>query len=149
MLTAATLRLIEGLVRVHDVGPVPVKGMAEPVAVFELTGASAIRRRLQASIARGLTRFVGRETEMEALGQALEQARAGHGRVVAAVGEAGLGKSRLMYEFVHSHRTQGWLILESASVSYGKAAPYFPVVELLSTTSASQTATTRERSGPR
>ena len=131
MLTAATLRLIEGLVRVHDVGPVPVKGMAEPVAVFELTGASAIRRRLQASIARGLTRFVGRETEIEALRQAMEQARVGHGHVVATVGEAGLGKSRLMYEFVHSHRTQGWLILESASVSYGKAAPYFPVVELL------------------
>ena len=131
MLTAATLRLIEGLVRVHELGPVPVKGMAEPVAVFELAGASAIRRRLQASIARGLTRFVGRETEIEALRQAMEQALVGRGHVVATVGEAGLRKSRLMYEFVHSHHTQGWLILESASVSYGRAAPYFPVVELL------------------
>ena len=75
MLTAATLRLVEGLVRVHDVGPVPVKGLTEPIAVFELTGASATRRRLEASVARGPTRFVGRETEIEALRHALEQAR--------------------------------------------------------------------------
>ena len=56
---------------------------------------------------------------------------AGHGQVVALVGEAGVGKSRLVYELVHSHRTQGWLVLESASVSYGKATPYFPVLDLL------------------
>ena len=63
--------------------------------------------------------------------QALEQAGSGHGQVVALVGEAGLGKSRLAYEFVHSHHTQGWRVLESASVSYGKATPYFPVIDLL------------------
>jgi class 3 adenylate cyclase/tetratricopeptide (TPR) repeat protein len=130
-LTAATLRLVEGMVRINALGPVPVKGMTEPVDVFELTGASAIKRRLQAAVARGLTRFVGRDTEIEALMQALERAGAGHGQVVAAVGEAGVGKSRLVYEFVQSYRTQGWLALESASVSYGKATPYFPVVDLL------------------
>jgi tetratricopeptide (TPR) repeat protein len=65
------------------------------------------------------------------LAQALARAGTGHGQVVATVGEAGVGKSRLMYEFVHSHRTQGWLVLEAASVSYGKATPYFPVVDLL------------------
>jgi class 3 adenylate cyclase/tetratricopeptide (TPR) repeat protein len=130
-LTAATLRLVEGLVRVNTLGPVPVKGMTEPVEVYELTGASTIRRRLQAAVARGLTKFVGRDTEIEALRQALEQAVSGHGQVVAAVDEAGVGKSRLVYEFVHSHRTQSWLVLESASVSYGKATPYFPVVDLL------------------
>jgi class 3 adenylate cyclase/tetratricopeptide (TPR) repeat protein len=129
--TAATLRLVEGLVQVNALGPIPVKGLTEPVEVFELVGASAIRRRLQAAVARGLTRFVGRETEIAALVQALARAGAGHGQVVAAVGEAGVGKSRLLYEFVHSHRTQGWLVLEAASVSYGKATPYFPVVELL------------------
>ena len=68
---------------------------------------------------------------MAALGQALARAAAGHGQVVALVGEAGVGKSRLVYECVHSHRTQGWLVLESASVSYGKATPYFPVLDLL------------------
>jgi class 3 adenylate cyclase len=123
-LTAATLRLAEGLVQVNALGPVPIRGLTEPVEVFELVGASTIRGRLQASAARGLTRFVGRQQELVTLQQALEQAGAGHGQVVAMVGEAGLGKSRLAYEFVHSHHTPGWLVLESASVSYGKATPY-------------------------
>src|SRR5881628_2032075 len=131
LLTAATLRLAEGLVQVNALGQFPVKGLTEPVEVFELTGASTIRRRLQASAARGLTRFVGRQQELAALQQALERAGAGHGQVVAVVGEAGVGKSRLVYEFVHSHHTPGWLVLESASVSYGKATPYFPVIDLL------------------
>ncbi len=131
MLTAETLRLVEGLVQIQSLGPVAVKGITEPVDVFELTGASTVRRRLQAAVARGLTQFVGRDTEIEIRNQALEQAGAGHGQMVAAVGEAGVGKSRLAYEFVHSHRTQGWLVLESASVSYGKATPYFPVIDLL------------------
>ena len=131
LLTATTLRLVEGLVRVNALGPVPVKGLAEPVEVFELVGGTAIRRRLQAAVARGLSRFVGRDHELESLQQALQQAGAGHGQVAAVVGEAGVGKSRLVYEFVHSHRTRGWLVLESASVSYGKATPYFPVLDLL------------------
>ena len=131
LLTPATLRLVEGLVQVHALGPIPVKGLVEPVEVSELVGVSALRRRLQAAVARGLTRFVGRQQELAALRQALERAGAGHGQVVAVVGEAGVGKSRLVYEFVHSHHTPGWLVLESASVSYGKATPYFPVIDLL------------------
>jgi class 3 adenylate cyclase/tetratricopeptide (TPR) repeat protein len=130
-LTPGTLGLVEGLVRVNALGPVPVKGLSDPVDVFELVGASALRRRLQAAAARGLTRFVGRQHELDALHQALTQAAAGHGQVVALVGEAGVGKSRLAYEFVHAHPTQGWRVLESASVSYGKATPYFPVLDLL------------------
>jgi class 3 adenylate cyclase/predicted ATPase len=130
-LTATTLQLVEGLVRVEPLGPIPVKGMTAPVEVFELLGASALRRRLQAAAARGLTRFVGREAEIAALRQMLDQASAGHGQVVAVVGEAGVGKSRMVYECVHAHYTQGWRVLESASVSYGKATPYFPVVDLL------------------
>jgi class 3 adenylate cyclase/tetratricopeptide (TPR) repeat protein len=130
-LTAATLRLVEGLVRVNALGPIPIKGMTAPVEVFELVGASALRHRLQAAAVRGLTRFVGREAELAALRQALGQAGAGHGQVVAIVGEAGVGKSRLVYECVHAHETQGWRVLESTSVSYGKATPYFPVVDLL------------------
>ena len=130
-LTAATLRLVEGLVQVTALGPVPVKGLEEPVEVFELVGASSLRRRLQAAAARGLTPFVGRQQELEALHQALARAQTGHGQVVALVGEAGVGKSRLVHEVIHSHRTQGWRVLESASVSYGKATPYFPVIDLL------------------
>jgi class 3 adenylate cyclase/tetratricopeptide (TPR) repeat protein len=131
LLTAATLRLVDGLVQVHALGPVPVKGLVEPVEVWELVGASGLRQRLQAAAARGLTQFVGRQPELDALHQALERAGAGHGQVAAIVGEAGVGKSRLVYECIHSHRTRAWLVLESASVSYGKATPYFPVVELL------------------
>jgi class 3 adenylate cyclase/tetratricopeptide (TPR) repeat protein len=130
LLTAATLRLVEGLVRVQALGPVPVKGLADPVEVFELVGATALRRRLQAAVARGLSPFVGRQPELEALQQALTRAEAGHGQVVALIGEPGVGKSRLVYEFLHSHRTQGWLILESSSVSYGKATAYLPVCDL-------------------
>jgi predicted ATPase/class 3 adenylate cyclase len=130
-LSASTLGLVEGLVQVHALGPVPVKGLVEPVEVFELVGASSLPRRLQAASARGLTPFVGRQQELEALHQALAQAQTGHGQVVALVGEAGVGKSRLVYEGVHSHRTQSWRVLESASVSYGKATPYFPVTDLL------------------
>jgi class 3 adenylate cyclase/tetratricopeptide (TPR) repeat protein len=130
-LTVATLRLVEGLVQVSALGPVPVKGLEEPVEVFELVGASTMRRRLQAAAALGLTPFVGRQQELDVVHQALARAQTGHGQVVALVGEAGVGKSRLVYECVHSHRTQGWRVLESASVSYGKATSYFPVIDLL------------------
>ena len=87
LLTTTTLRLVEGFVQVQALGPVPVKGLADPVEVFELTGATALRRRLQATAARGLTRFVGRQTEIETLNHTLERARAGHGQLVAVVGE--------------------------------------------------------------
>jgi class 3 adenylate cyclase/tetratricopeptide (TPR) repeat protein len=130
LLTPAVLGLVEGFVQVRALGPVPVKGLEAPVDVYELVGASGLQRRLQATAARGLTRFVGRETEMAALRQALERVRGGHGQVVACVGEAGVGKSRLVYEFLHSHRTQGWLIFERSSVSYGKATAYLPVRDL-------------------
>jgi class 3 adenylate cyclase/tetratricopeptide (TPR) repeat protein len=131
LLTADTLRLVEGLVQVTALGPIPVKGLPEPVEVFELVGASTLRGRFQARVAGGMTRFVGRDTELAALVQALERVGAGHGLVVAVVGEAGVGKSRLVYECVHAHHAQGWRVLESASVSYGKATPYFPVLDLL------------------
>src|SRR5262249_15637972 len=108
LLTQTTLHLAEGYVQVTPLGPVPVKGLAAPIDVFELTSASGIRRRLQVTAARGLTRFVGRDKELAALGQALTQAEARHGQVVALVGEAGVGKSRLVYEFVHTHHLQGW-----------------------------------------
>ncbi len=131
LITGATLTLAEGYVQVRPLGAVPVKGLETPTPVYELTGIMSVRSRLQASAARGLTRFVGRERELEQLAQALERAAVGHGQAVAVVGEAGVGKSRLVWEFTRSHRPHGWLILESGSVSYGKATPYLPVIELL------------------
>jgi class 3 adenylate cyclase/tetratricopeptide (TPR) repeat protein/ribosomal protein L40E len=126
-----TLRLAEGYVVVKPLGPRPVKGLSSPIEVYEVTGAETVRSRLYAAAARGLTRFVGRESELDQLRQALELARAGHGQVVAVVGEPGVGKSRLYWEFTHSHRTAGWLFVESGSVSYGKATSYLPLIELL------------------
>jgi tetratricopeptide (TPR) repeat protein len=130
-LTAATLALAEGFVQVRSLGLVPVKGVAEPVEIFELVGAGSVRTRLQAARARGFTRFVGRDVEMEQIRQSADQARQGRGQLVAVVGEAGVGKSRLYYEFIHSHHTQDWLVLEASSVSYGKATPFLPLADLL------------------
>ncbi|HEY3107390.1 MAG TPA: ATP-binding protein, partial [Chloroflexota bacterium] len=109
----------------------PVKGLPAPIEVFELLGAGQSRTRLQAAAARGLTRFVGRQAELETLRRALELASRGHGQIVAVVGEPGVGKSRLFWELTHSHRTDGWLVLESSSVSYGRATAYLPVIDLL------------------
>ena len=131
LLTRETLRLVEGYVHVKPLGSVPVKGLAALVEIHELTGVGVAHSRLQASAARGLTQFVGRHDELNYLRQAIEQVQEQQGQVVAVVGEAGVGKSRLFWEFAHSHRTQGWRIIESASIPYGKAASYFPVIELL------------------
>jgi len=149
VITAHTLALAEGWFQVEPLGPLPVKGLAEPVEAYELTGVGPARTRLQASAARGLTRFVGREVELEQLRAGLEQARQGAGQVVAVVGEPGVGKSRLFHEFIRSHRTRGWLVLESTSMSYGKATAYLPSSTSSAATSASSRATTRARSGRR
>src|SRR6266536_1498872 len=131
MMTNDALQLAEGYVQVKSLGPVNVKGLTEPVEVYEVTEVGAARSRLQAAAARGFTRFVGRTAEFETLCQALDRVRTGHGQLVALVGEPGVGKSRLFWEFTHSRRTVDWLILESGSVSYGKATPYLPVTDLL------------------
>jgi len=130
-LTPAVLNLVEGFVDVKSLGPVPVKGLPAPVEVYELSGIGAARTRLQAAARRGLTRFVGRDSEIELLRRSLGLAGAGRGQLVAIVGEAGVGKSRLVYEFTHSHRIHDWLVLEATSVSYGKATNYLAVIDLL------------------
>ncbi len=131
LVTRDTLRLAEGYIEVKPLGPVPIKGLPEPVEIFELIRFGPVRSRMQAAAARGLTPFVGREQEVEALRHALDRAGAGQGQIVAVAGEPGVGKSRLFWEFTHSHRTHGWLILESSSMSYGKASSYLAVTEML------------------
>jgi class 3 adenylate cyclase len=131
LIPADTLRLAEGYIEVKPLGPVPLKGLPAPVEVYEMIGVGPLRSRLQAAAARGLTRFVGRDHELERLRQALGRAVTGQGQVVALVGEPGVGKSRLVWELTHSHRTHGWLILESGAVSYGRATAYLPVIDLL------------------
>src|SRR5215208_2389974 len=131
LLAPDTLRLVEGYLEVRALGPMQVKGLNEPIEVYELLGAGAARSRLQATMGRGFTAFVGRDTELETLRQTLDRAGSGHGQVVALVGEPGVGKSRLVWEFTRSHRAHGWLVLQSGSVSYGKATSYLPIIELL------------------
>jgi class 3 adenylate cyclase/tetratricopeptide (TPR) repeat protein len=129
--TAETLRLAEGYVETRSLGTLPVKGLDIPLEVFEVTGAGMVRSRLQASARRGLSRFVGRALELDQLHEALEQAEAGRGQVVAVVGEPGVGKSRLVHEITQAVSRPQWLVLEGRSLSYGKATPYLPITDLL------------------
>ncbi len=131
LITAETLALVEGYLEVRAVGPAAVKGLDGPVELYELVGVGAARTRLQASALRGLTRFVGREAELAVIQTALERAKAGQGQLMALVGEPGVGKSRLVWEISRSHRTRDWLVLQSSSVSYGKATSWLPVIDLL------------------
>jgi class 3 adenylate cyclase len=129
--TADTLQLAEGYIAMKPLGLVSVKGLPNQIQIYEVTGAGDARTRLQVAAGRGLTRFVGRDVELEQLRRVQELAVRGQGQVVALVGEAGVGKSRLVREFVHSQSTVECLVLESKSVSYGRATPYLPVIELL------------------
>jgi len=130
--TSDTVKLAEGFIQVNALGPVAVKGMREPVEVFELTGALVRRTRLQARAASGgLSQFVGRKREFETLAEATRNAREGKGQAVATIGEPGVGKSRLYWEFTHSHHTHGCMVVEASSLSYGKATSFLPVIDLL------------------
>jgi class 3 adenylate cyclase/tetratricopeptide (TPR) repeat protein len=133
LMTADTLRLAEGFIVAQSLGPVSVKGFVAAVDTFALTGAGSARSRFQVSAARGLTRFVGREAQIDALLEAVEEARSGHGQVAAIVGEPGVGKSRVSWEVMTSLHTEGYLTLEAASASYGKATGFGPVIDLLRT----------------
>jgi class 3 adenylate cyclase len=125
-----TRRFVEGYFQLKPLGPTKVKGVSEPVNVYEITGLGPLRTRLQRSDRRGLTKFVGREREMDAMRTAANQALAGHGQIVAGMAEAGVGKSRLFFEFKATSQS-GWMVLETFSVSHGKASAYLPVLDLL------------------
>jgi predicted ATPase len=96
-----------------------------------VTGVSPFRTKLQVAARRGLARFVGRQSEMEHLQRALEQAKTGHGQIVGVMGEPGVGKSRLFYEFIRLYSRAPLLVLETFSVLHGKAYPYLPLIDLL------------------
>jgi class 3 adenylate cyclase/tetratricopeptide (TPR) repeat protein len=131
LLTSSTFAIVEGFVAVKPLGPIPVKGLPDEVDVYEVTGTGSARTRLQAGARRGLTQFVGRDAELEQLHGVQQLAGNGRGQIIALVAEAGVGKSRLVHEFTHSNRLHGWLVLECAAVSYGKAMSYLPVINLL------------------
>ena len=125
-------KLVEGYFALKPLGPARIKGVSELVNVYEVTGLGPLRTRLQRSAERGYTKFVGREREMEAMKHATAQAKSGHGQIVAAMAEPGVGKSRLFHEFKAVSQS-GWMVLETFSVSHGKASAYLPVIDLLHT----------------
>jgi class 3 adenylate cyclase/predicted ATPase len=128
--TEQVRKLCEGYFAFKALGLAKVKGVAEPVSVYEVTGLGPLRTHFQVSARRGLTKFVGREREMDALRHTFERAKAGHGQIVAAMAEPGVGKSRLFFEFKSMSRS-GCMVLETFSVSHGKASAYLPVIDLL------------------
>jgi predicted ATPase len=133
LVTDAFTRLTESYLHFKPLGLVSVKGLPEPLDVFELSGAEPTRARFQAAASRGLSRFVGREDELKLLFDSLDRAENRAGQVVAVVGEPGVGKSRLFHELVRSSRMRGWMVLETGSVSYGQMTSWMPVRDLLRT----------------
>ncbi|HEV8718504.1 MAG TPA: AAA family ATPase, partial [Candidatus Binatia bacterium] len=126
----STHKLTEGYFEFKPLGPAQLKGVSAPIEVYEVLGVGPLRTKLQVAARRGLARFVGRESELAQLKRALDQAKAGHGQIVGVMGEPGVGKSRLFYEFKLLCQF-GCLLLETFSVSHGKAYPYLPLIDLL------------------
>lgn len=129
-MSARTARLAAGFVEIRPRGPVDVKGVARPIEVFELTGAG-VQNRWQARAARGLSRFIGRDTELQVLRDAWSRAKGGRGQVVAVAGEAGMGKSRLVHEFLNVSTLEGTACLRCAATPLGQEVPYQLVADIL------------------
>jgi class 3 adenylate cyclase len=127
----STYRATQGYFRFRNLGPVAVKGVSEPVHVYELEGIGALHTPLEVSRSRGFSRFVGRLDEMAALEAALARAIGGNAQVVGIVGEPGVGKSRLCFEFLERCRARGLAIYEAHGVPHGKAFPLLPMLELV------------------
>ena len=130
LVTAATYALAERAIRASSCGQVEIRGVGQSVEVFQLEGCARCQCVSPASEG-GVTSFVGRALELETLFYTWQEASRSQGQIVAFVGEPGVGKSRLLAEFTRSHRLQGAQVLEARSVSYGRATPYLPIINLL------------------
>jgi class 3 adenylate cyclase/tetratricopeptide (TPR) repeat protein len=133
LITDVTHRLVEGFIRAEALGPVPVKGRSEPVQVYRVIGRRRGRTRLEVSVERGLTELVGRERELAVLHECLARAKSGRGQTVGIVGEPGVGKSRLLYEFRKSLDAERVTWLEGHCLAYGQTTPYLPILGMLRT----------------
>ena len=130
-ITPAVHRLVDGYVQVKSRGPMTVRGLHDPLEVFEVLGAGPVQTRLQAAAMRGLSPMVGRQTEMAFLSQAFTQAWGGRGQVVGVIGEPGTGKSRLVWEILQSFHMDGWRVFASRGLAYSTMTPYLPIIEML------------------
>jgi class 3 adenylate cyclase len=132
-LTAHTARLVEGYMRLRSLGAFTIKGAKDAVAVYALEGLGQLRTRFDVLRARGLSKFVGRDGEMQQLQAALERATRDRGEVIGVVAAAGTGKSRLCFEFAERCRARGVPVREAHCVSHGRLVPYLPILQLLRT----------------
>ncbi|MFN8543267.1 MAG: adenylate/guanylate cyclase domain-containing protein [Candidatus Binatia bacterium] len=129
--TEHTAALVRGYFRLSDLGEFVLKGVREPVRVYQIEDVGPMRTRLERSRARGLSRFVGRTQELERLEGVLAHVERGSGRIVGIVGEPGVGKSRLAWEFLQTCRARGLAVTEAHAVAHGQMVPFLPVLELL------------------
>lgn len=129
-LSEHTAKLVEGLISLKDLGRLAVKGVKEPLRVYELQGMGRLKTHLEVSHARGFSKFVGRGAETAVLESALDRALQGSGQTVAIVADPGVGKSRLCFEFVERCRARGIFVNEGHCLAHGKTIPYLPVLEL-------------------
>ena len=130
-LTRHTADLVKGFFELRDLGETSVRGAEEPVRIYELEGIGQLRTRLDVSRSRGFSRFVGRDEEMAQLEAALELAINGEGGVVALIGEPGVGKSRVGFEFLERCRERGLPLYRSHALSHARSVPFLPVLELM------------------
>ncbi len=130
IVSETTYKLADGYFAFKPLGEVRIKGVSEAMKVYEAVGVGPLRTRLDRSARRGLVRFIGRQHELEQLQRALARVKEGHGQIVAVMGEPGVGKSRLCYEFKLVSQSE-CLVLETFAVAHGKTYPYLPLVDLL------------------
>jgi class 3 adenylate cyclase/tetratricopeptide (TPR) repeat protein len=131
LLSRNTRRLVKEYFDLRSLGKVAVKGKDAPQEVFDLIKVGGVTTRIEAAVARGLTRFVGRENATAALMEAYEKVKNGSGQVVGIVGEAGVGKSRLLFEFRNLLPQDDFIYLEGRCIHYGGAMPYLPILDVL------------------
>ena len=124
-------QLSAGFFVFEDLGEFQVKGKREPVRAYAVSREISGQTRLEVSRERGLTPLVGREQELGSLAGLHRRAADGQGAIALLVGDAGVGKSRLLYEFLHRIEAEGGLELETTCASYGRSMAYRPIVELL------------------
>jgi class 3 adenylate cyclase/tetratricopeptide (TPR) repeat protein len=129
--TANVMRVAKGFVDALPLGQVTVKGLRQPIDLFQIVGHTSARTRWEVTAARGLTPFVGRQSELAGLQRALQLAAAGRGQVVAVKGQPGTGKSRLVHEFLQSAELSSWTVLKTAAAAYRRGTPYLAISNLL------------------
>jgi class 3 adenylate cyclase/tetratricopeptide (TPR) repeat protein len=131
LISEPTYRLVRDFFELKSMGKVEVKGKDKPQQAFELMKAGEVETRIEAAVTKGLTRFIGRKNSMAALMQAYEKTKSGAGQVFGIVGEAGVGKSRLLLEFKNRISQEETTYLQGRCIHYGGSMAYLPILDIL------------------